>query len=490
MNHKQEQSYTAQKKTHWINWLIPSILVLSAIAVLIFYPSSDPVDVGTSSSTNEPVEDNSGYASDNQANDAFPIKEIANSLVSTFFNGSDEDRNEQVRALENTLAYLNNWRSKANSTEASTTPKTPLTPLTPLTTTASKTLKELQENNLNEAINTLVAAADQQVNPRNAAKIWINIGNIQNLTSAQQALLAYQKASELDPDNSNAWNRRGHLHRQLNQFEAAEKAFKRVQKLTSQSTANQAMSLANFGLLNQSKGDYEAAEKAFHESLNIYTEIDNPAGMASTSENLASLYKHKGALDKAETYYLKALNIYQKQQQFQQIASTHAALGSLYQGQKLPEKARHHYQQALEISIENNFQGDIASLYSNLGILAQQANQLEKSKELFEKSLQINQQIKRSTGTADQYGNLAILNRNKKNYAAAEDFHRKAIQIHVQNKHKNGIISQYINLGFLYKAWNKTDKACEAWRKSLGLLQSDQSKRAERVTHLIEANCR
>lgn len=484
MNHKQEQSYTAKKKTHWINWFIPSILVLSAISVLFLYPSSDPVETGASGLTKEPFNDNTESVSDNKTDDNFPGKEIANSLVSTFFNGSDEDRNEQVRALENTLTYLNNWHTETSTTDTSTTSTSTLT------STAIKTLKELQENNINEAINTLIASADQQVNPRNAAKTWINIGNIQNLTSAQQALLAYQKASELDPDNSNAWNRRGHLHRQLNQFEAAENAFKRVQNLTSKSTANQAMSLANFGLLNQSKGDYEAAEKAFHESLKIYTEIDNHAGMASTSENLASLYKHKGELDKAETYYLKALEMHQKQQQNQQIASTHAALGSLYQGQKQPEKAQYHYQQALEISINNNFQGDIASLYSNLGILAQQGNQLEKSKELFEKSLQINQQIKRTAGTADQYGNLAIINRNKKNYAVAEDFHRKAIQIHVQNKHKNGIISQYINLGFLYKAWNKTDKACEAWRKSLDLLQNEQNDRAERVMRLIEANCR
>ncbi len=460
MSNDEQQSYQT-KKTRWINWFIPLLLVLVALAFLLYYPASSSKQTIT-----KPV------TTDTQEGE-FSVKGIANSLVSTYFNGTDEDKNEQIRALENTLTYLNEQHLSDPTTLS----------------TASKTLQKLKSSNLNKAIETLIASADQQTDPRNAAKTWVNVGNIQNLTSAPQALLAYQKACELDPYNSNAWNRKGHLHRQLKQFEKAEIAYKKVQQLTTQSTANQAVSLANFGLLNQSKGDYQAAEEAFLKSLSIYSALNNDAGIASTSEHLASLYKHQNEAQKAETYYLKALQTHQKLAQIQQMATTHAALGNLYQNTKNLEKARQHYQYALDISLNNNFQGDIANLYSNLGIIAQQNNQANLSKDYFEKSLLINQQIKRATGTADQYGNLAILNRKQKKYAIAEDFHKKAIQIHTQNKHKNGVISQQINLGFLYKIWNKTDKACEIWNSSLTLLQNDQGNRTKRVSQLINSNC-
>lgn len=465
MNNDQQQQSYQTKKTNWINWFIPLLLVIAALALLLYYPSSDPKKDMTQS-----------VASDTQAG-GFSVKAIAGSLVSTYFNGTDEDKNEQIRALENTLTDLNEQYLQDPNTSS----------------TASKTLQQLKDSNLNTSIQTLIASADQQTNPRDAAKTWINVGNIQNLTSTPQALLAYQKACELDPYNSKAWNRRGHLHRQLKQFEESELAYKKAQQLThkntEESTENKAISLVNFGLLNQSKGDNQAAENAFVQSLRIYIDLNNESGIASTSENLASLYKNKGDLKTAEAYYLKALQVHQKLAHTQQMATTHAALGSLYQSNKKLEKARQHFQYALDISLNNNLQGDIANLYSNLGIIAQQDNQVDKSKEYFEKSLQINQKIKRTAGTADQFGNLAILNRKQKKYAAAEDFHKKAIQIHTQNKHKNGVISQQINLGFLYKIWNKKDKACDVWKNSLALLQDDQGKRSERVSQLIKSNC-
>ena len=464
MSNKDTQSYQS-KKTNWINWFIPLLLIIVALAFLFYYPTSN-VKKDTERTTTNKVQDG-----------VFSAKSIANSLVSTYFNGTDENKNEQIRALENTLTSLNEQYLLDPNTQS----------------TASKTLQLLKDSNLNQSIQTLIASADQQTSPRNAARTWINVGNIQNLTSAPQALLAYQKACELDPNNSNAWNRRGHLHRQLKQLEEAERAYKKAQQLTQknteESTESKAISLINFGLLNQSKGDYQAAEDAFLESLRIYTNLKNESGIASTSENLASLYKNKGDLKTAEAYYLKALQVHQKLAHTQQMATTHAALGNLYQSNKDLEKARQHFQYALDISLNNNLQGDIANLYSNLGIIAQQDNQVDKSKEFFEKSLQINQKIKRTASTADQFGNLAILNRKQKKYAVAEDFHKKAIHIHTQNKHKNGVVSQQINLGFLYKIWNKTDKACAVWKNSLALLQDDQGKRSERVSQLIKSNC-
>jgi len=443
-----------------INWLVPLLLVVTTIVILVFYPAPVPKADITSST---PVD---------TATDEYPTTEIATTLVYTYFNGSNEEREDQIDALTNTLNYLK--QNNLADTENNAT---------------RNTLVALKVSNINQAIQTLIELAHQYDDQREAAKTWINIGNIQNLTSAEQALRAYEKASELDAENSNAWNRQANIYRRLRQFNKAEAAYKKVQSLENMGEANDALSFANLGLLNQSKGDLKAAEDAFLQALEIYESVNNNAGIASTGQNLASLYIKMKTPNRAENYYLKALKSYIEQDKAESIATIYSALGSLKQSMKDTEKAQFYYENALEISINHDFQDNIANLYSNLGILAQQNGKLEKSKEYFEQSLSLNKDIKRTISTADQYGNLAIINRKKGKFELAEDFHLRAIEIYTEKNHSNGIISQKTNLGFLYKAWGKNQKACEVWNSIMELLRQNNNDRAERISQLIQATC-
>ena len=448
-----------------INWLVPLLLVVTAILLLIFYPAPEPKPKSVPSQSVE------------SQGEEYPTTEIATTLVYTFFNGSNKEREDQIDALTNTLNHLKKYNKSDEDAED----------------TMGEAIKEalgaLKVSNINLAIQKLIEVSHEQYDLREEAKTWINIGNIQNLTSAEQALRAYEKASELDPENSNAWNRQANIYRRLKQFNKAEMAYKKVQSLENQGETNDALSFANLGLLSQSKGDLLAAEEAFLQALEIYESAKNNAGIASTSQNLASLYKKTKNPEKAEIYYLKALKSYIEQDKAENIATIYSALGSLKQSMNDTEKALFYYENALEVSLNNNFQNNIANLYSNLGILAQQNGDLDKSKEYFEKSLNLNKDIKHTIATADQYGNLAIINRKKGKFELAEDFHLRSIEIYTEKNHRNGIISQKTNLGFLYKAWKKPQKACEVWGSILDLLQQTNVDRAQRITQLIQATC-
>ncbi len=451
-----EKQAPQKNKKPILNWFVPLLLVIATIATLIFYPAPRPA-------TDKPK---TPSTTQNGAQE-YPASEIATTLVYTFYNGSNKEREEQIDALVNTLDYL-----KKDSAD-----------------NAGKALAALKVSNINLAIQSLINLAHQQEDPREEAKTWINIGNIQNLTSTLQALQAYEKASELDPENSNAWNRQANIYRHLKQFKKAEIAYKKVQALENQGESNDALSFANLGLLNQSKGDLVAAEEAFLQALEIYEAAKNKAGIASTSQSLASLYIQTKNPAQAETYYLKALKSYIQQDKAEEMIAIYSALGSLKQSMKDTEKAQFYYENALEVSLNHNLQDNIANLYSKLGILAQQNGELEKSKEYFEKSLNINKDIKHTLATADQYGNLAILNRKKGKFELAEDFHLRAIEIYNEKNHVNGIISQKTNLGFLYKAWKKPQKACEAWNSIMDLLRQNNTDRAERISQLIQSSC-
>lgn len=391
--------------------------------------------------------------------------------MSHFFNGSEDDEAAEVSALENTISHLN--KDSAEDTNI--------------------ILSNLKNNNLSAVIQSLTSKAYNQKTPQESAKLWVHIGNIQNLTSTKQALQAYLKASKQDPDNSNAWNRQGHVYRQLKQFSKAESAFKKVKALDSQSTTNQALYLANLGLLSQTKGDMKAAEKSFLEALEIYSTFENDAGILSTSENLAKLYKKTKKYKKSETHYLIALKVHQKNEQKIEAVTAYSALGDLYQTMEKTDKAQIQYEKALEISINNNFEKQLAGLYNNLGSLAAKNGQPEISKGYFEKALlletDIDSNAKRTIATANQLANLATINRKKKKYDIAEKSYLQAIEIYTENNNVNGINSQKINLGFLYKVWGKPIKACEVWKGSIGLLHRSKNKRLAQIQQLIRTTC-
>jgi len=450
----------SKKKSNWFNWFVPLLLISIGIAFLVLYPEPDPQqniqpEVNKTRVT-APIEI------------VFNAQSLSQELVSRYFNGTDEDRDEQNNALEKTLEVLN----------VSTNPQ------------ASKALFELQNSNINAAKKSLITLASSQSDLQESSQTWINIGNVQNLSSSRQALQAYKKASDIDPDNVNAYSRQGHVYRQLKQFDLAERAYKRVQSFANQSTANQALTLANFGALNISKGKLVEAEDAFNESLSIYKKIEDDAGIANTSFNLANLYKGSERFEKAENFYKTALTNFTELNEFKKMADTHAALGGLYQAMQLNIKAQDQYQIALELNTNNNYDESKPAIYQSLGELAEENGNSEKAQAYFSRAQGIDPNGAQDNSVADELGKQAIANRKQGDFVKAEEQHKQAIKIYQQNKSVAGTISQQINLGFLYKVWGKIDLSCLVWRDTLVISQRANSNRTSRVQQLVDNSCR
>ena len=396
------------------------------------------------------------------------LQTIARSLVTKHLDGKTGSRDEDIQALSNTLHNL-----KSNKNDA-----------------ATATLLLLKQDKLDDATDTLKTLALDTQSKRDAAKLWVDIGNISNLSSAQAAIDSYQKSVTLDPDNINAWNRIGHLERANKHYDLAEIAYKNVTRLSGDLSHTQALSFANFGLLHQSQNKYNEAVESFTEALKINTQLNNNSGMASNNENLASLHRTLKNYDEAESHYKAAYEIYSKEGQNSKLIELHSALGSLYQTEQQTELALSEYEAALALTKLNPSKRFSAGLYANMGILSQQNNELEKAESYFNQALALYQALKQDQGTADQYSNLAILARNKKQFENSETLHLKAIELYEKANAQNAIITQYTNLGFLYTAWNKTDTACTYWAKSLsGLTDSSQEARRVRIKAIVDRDC-
>ena len=441
-----------------VSWssILLTLLLIAAVASIIWVLSDIAKTIPSTANTDEHVEKPIIASTD----------ELSNALINKFTakNITQKDKNNARQAVKNTLQHLQD-------------------------TNRDQTLESLQKLNLSSAIDNLSKSVKQEEITREAAKTWVDIGNLQQLQSSQLALYAYKKASKLDNNNINAWNKLGHYYRQQQKFSLAENAYTHVLQ-SANKTTTAALAHTNFGLLYQAQSKFNKAEIAYLKALDINRAEKNTSSLASNSENLAIIYKQKNNFDDSEKYYLNALSHYKILQQSSQVANIQISLASLYHQDNRLSDATQYYQIALNTYQKENNQRKIASIYSNLGIIHQQQNNATEANVFFEKSLKINQAIKSQQGIAEQYGNLGILHRSQKNLPKSESLHLKSLKAYQAISHTEGISQQQTNLGFLYQAWDQTNKACEYWNKSKDTLaQTQNTSRTERIKILIEKYC-
>jgi tetratricopeptide (TPR) repeat protein len=450
----------SSKKKSNISWLsgLLSILLIGAV-IAVFWVLKDRVLTLPESKNNKHTS-TSPAKIDSKNN-------TANQLVRKFVSIkiATKEKNNLLQAVNNSLQHLQE-------------------------TNHHQVLVLLQKLELKAAISYLIESLEEEEKLREIAKIWVDIGNLQQLHSSQLALYAYKKATQFDDKNSNAWNRLGHFYRQQQQFTLAENAYNKVLVSSFDTTTTQAVALTNFGLLYQTQGKLEQAEASYLKALVINETKNNTASLASNNENLAIIYKKNNNFDLSEKHYLVALQHYGLLKQDNSIATIQASLASLYHQYHKLEKAKQFYQIALGIYQKTNNQKKTASSYSNLGILYQQQGKSEIAKDFFQKSLAINKNNQQQQGVADQYGYLGVLQRLQKKFIKSEALHLQSLAIYQELKHSEGISQQQTNLGFLYQAWGKTEKACQAWENSKEILiQINNKNRIVRIASLIEKHC-
>jgi len=451
--------------TQWLDWFVPGLLIAIAIGALIFYPAPRKT---------EPSQGNLKTTTSKPAHQVKPTKleatQTASSLVNTFYNGSQQQSKILGQALAQTLQQLNQSKDDA----------------------PHKALAALVNQNLSHSVDILKSYANQLLNLNKAAQVWVDIANIQNLTSANQALLAYQKATELDPENLYAWQRQVDILKQLYRQDEAKVIEKKISALANKDISHKGFLLNQQGLQKLAEGSTNNAQRFFEEALNIYTKIEDDNGIASTNLNLAKLYQKKKMHTKAISSYQHAITIFHQQDEFKEEAESLIALGDFYVSIDDLDKAQNNYEKALQVAQNNSMSELLSKLFDKLGKLSQEQGDYLKAEEYFSRSLSSNtlpdKDIKQAIATADQYANQAILSRTKGKFNLAENYHQKALEIYAKNRHTSGVISQLTNMGFLYKVWRKPEQACASWKRSLALLKKNKSSRLERIQQLIRNN--
>ncbi len=215
---------------------------------------------------------------------------------------------------------------------------------------------------------------------KEAAAAARHLGALAYMNNPKEALLAYRKAVELDPDNAEGWNHLGLLLWRTGELIQAEDAYHKVLALgkAHQDKGEQATAYGNLGNVYRAHGKLDKAEEMCRKSLEVSEVLGSKGGMAADYVNLGLVYADRGELDKAEEMYIKALELDQVLGSKEGIAADYTNLGLLYAERGEFDKAKGMYKKSLELSEVLGSKEDIAANYGNLGNVHLAHGEIEK----------------------------------------------------------------------------------------------------------------
>lgn len=294
-------------------------------------------------------------------------------------------------------------------------------------------LKFLQNGQYSEAENLAIALTKQY--PKNQF-IWKALGMANDkLDKREEALIANQKASELEPDDFEAHNNLGNSLKRVGRLQEAIKSFKKAIDINS----NYPQAFFNLGNTLNSIGEISEAIKCFQRAT-----ILNP-NYTMAYNNLGLLLATRGNFQEAEKCFRKAILLNPN------FFLAHNNLGNALQDQNQLVESLTSYKNAIAIS------PDYAEAYFNLGNSLKKLARLEESVSSYKKAILL------KSNYSEAFNNLGLALEELGKLEDAQKFYRQAIS----SDHKN--FYAHNNLGVVLRSMGRIDEAKSNFNKAIDI---------------------
>ena len=263
--------------------------------------------------------------------------------------------------------------------------------------------------------------------------LWNLLGaaNI-SLNQTSNALAAFKKVTELNPDYADGFNNLGLTLQSTRRFGEAISCYKKALSIK----PDFADAHNNLGNALKDEGNLKEAIKAYKKAISLrpnYAEAHN---------NLGVVFQEEGALTKAISCYKKALSIKPD------FADAHNNLGNALKDEGNLKEAIKAYKKA--ISLRPNY----AEAHNNLGVVFQEEGALTKAIECYKKAFSIKPNF------ADAYYNIANTLKEQRKLNEAIQTYKKAISL------RPDYVEANYNLSLVYLLNGKLEKGLKLyeWR--------------------------
>ena len=186
-----------------------------------------------------------------------------------------------------------------------------------------------------------------------------------------------------------------------------------------QDSQEAAVITGTLGILAQLRGDYDTAEIAYRQALEIFTRLGDQKNMATSYGQLGVLAELRSDYDTAGPLYRRALDTFER-------IGDHAGT---------------------------------ARGYHQLGVLAQLRSDYDTAEPLYRRALDTFERIGDHAGTARSYHQLGMLAQLRSDYDTAEPLYRRALDTFERIGDQAGTATSYVGLGDLSEALENLDQA-------------------------------
>ncbi|MDD2816224.1 MAG: tetratricopeptide repeat protein [Thiotrichaceae bacterium] len=291
--------------------------------------------------------------------------------------------------------------------------------------------------------------------------------------NTQEALQAYRRVVELEPESVEDWNRLGILLERIGELSEAEQAFQQVLKLAieQENKVFEAKSYRNLGNIYETQGDLKRAKQLNEQSLTIYKEMNDKAGIADSYNQLGVIYREQGELKQAKQLHKQSLAIYEKLENKKGLAANYGNLGNIYKIQGDLNRGIQMYEKSLAIEKELGSRSGIAANYQNLGGVYYIQGDLDRAKDMCEQSLAIYEQLGQKKWIAHVCDTLGSVYQNRGGFHLAGQMYEKSLCIHKKLGAKEGMAVVYLNWGNMYRIRGDLKQAEQMYQQCLAIFE-------------------
>ncbi len=336
-----------------------------------------------------------------------------------------------------------------------------------------------QQRDFEPAVAMYRQAIPRHKNDRDRVLSWQRLGDVSHaLNRYAEAIEAYQRVIELNPQDATSWNSLGTAQAALEHYEAAIKAFERAIELDPAF----AWPYHNLGLVYERRTEYEAAIPYYRQALERHYQ---PLDAATSWQNLGNIYQALERHPEAIEALSKATKLNPNN------ALAWDSLGEAYRAVARQDEAVAAYRRAIEL------EPTYAWPYNNLALVQTDQQQYEAALTLYQQALErhvsdqdravswnnlgkvyyalglraeaitaYEQAIKLDPVYAWPYNNLGVVHAGQGDYEVALTLYRQAIARHNLTRDEavswDNLANVLINLG-------RYEEAISAYRQAVDL---------------------
>jgi tetratricopeptide (TPR) repeat protein len=250
--------------------------------------------------------------------------------------------------------------------------------------------------------------------------------------------------------------------------------------------------LTELAFLQQSMGQFEAAEQIARRLLALNEELGDKLVVATSYRFLGELLRDRGDFEAGEEIARKVLALNEELGDKTRIAASYRLLGELLRGRGDLEGAEQIVRKSLALNEELGDIAGIAADYRLLGTLSLERGDLEAAEQMYRTSLVFYEELDDKDGVARDYALLSRLYVNRGDLEAAELAVHKSLALHEELDNRVGMAHDYGLLGILYLGKGDLEagerslaKSRELWRY---LGANVQIERLEEVLRGLESS--